>query len=538
MVQFQSGHGRDMLGRPAYSRLHLRACTAMVMILALTLSVPCAIAYAEKSPYDWAHIRLDYVRQEKARHLRHFCDRVHALALQASKDESVISFFHMNLEYSRVLAQGSAPEDLAATLAELREGFNRYYIENYLLFYDFLFVDMQGKVFYTLRKEEDINTYLGQGATEDNALAQCKSDSSVGEVFIDFHEYGPSSEPAAFFVEPVQKDGVQIGRIVLQCAINKVNTLFALTEDLGKTGETFLVNQDGYMLTESSFEGASTILDKRLDDRNIKAKFAEGTGHRTVTDYRGFTALSSFEVVSFLGTRWLVVAKMDKDEVCTEEYGRHRKYYAHRLIEYLNDAEPPPFRDSQSIAGQRVRRVDMDEFLKAESGEVLETFGVSTCTGLVGANPGRFGYLAHISPRDKVYGSDDTNLVGQMVMKIKNFDIYPSEIQDVVFIVVATHLESLINIIDKLTEEGILLSQIHVMYNKQAAAATVLYDYQENALAVTWRTSGSQGGKQTQSIEDAVNMGDVIERLMAAEQGGFRAAENSTAAGTIEVEKH
>ena len=493
---------------------HSTRAVAVTLILLTFIAQPF-VSHAERSPYEWAQVRLDFARNEKVAHLKYFCDRIHKLAQQAATDESVIGFFNINLQYSQAVAEGPVPDKLTVTVEELRKGFNRYYIENYLSFYDFLLVDMQGRVFYTLRKESDFTANLLEQASKGSRLAQCLKDCPEQEVFIDFHEYGPSSEPASFFVEPIRIDGVQKGWIVLQCAINKINTLFAWTEDLGNTGETFLVNQEGYMLTESSFEVASTILKKHLDDRNIQPKFEEGTGHRTVTDYRGFTVLTSFEVVSFLGTRWLVVAKIDKAEITTEHYSRHRRYFGDLFLEYLRKADIPPSRPVTATSPRSALRVDMDEFLKAGNGELLETFGVSTCTGLIGTYPGRFGYLAHISPRDKVYGSDDTNLLGQMVMRIENFDIYPSEIHDVQFVVVATHLESLLNIMDKLIEEGFLLSQIQIMVNQQAHSATMFYDYQKSELTVTWKMMDPATTLVTHYLEDAYSASVILEEMMA-----------------------
>ena len=355
---------------------------------------------------------------------------------------------------------------------------------------------------------------LMEGKTAESALGRCLRESPESEAFVDFQEYGPSREPAAFFVEPMRREGALIGWIVLQCAINKVNSLFAFTEDLGQTGETFLVNQDGYMLTESNFAGASTILTKRLDDRNIQAKFAEGRGHRTITDYRGRTALTSFEVMPFMGTRWLAVAKIDKDEVTSEHYALHRRYYGDKLLENLRKAPPAPSRESSLSADRRTLRVDMDEFSKAGAGERLQTFGVSTCTGFLAVCPGRFGYLAHISPRDRIYGVGGTNLLGQMAKKIKMFDIYKYERHDVAFFVVATHFDSLLNIIDKILEEDFLLSQIRVMYNGQAETAAIIYDYDENTLGVTWRTKGEDENQRFHNMEDAVDVSRIIERLI------------------------
>jgi len=505
--------GPKVLVRSITNNLRLHA-VCLILCVAWT---PVSVARAEKGPYEWALIRLDYARQEKVGQLRSFWDRMHALARQAAEDRLVAPCFDINLQYSLAIERGPVPDSLAQRVAELRQEFNAYYIQNYFAFYDIAFVSLDGKAFFSIRRGFGPSGNLLAEESRDSALAQCLQKRPRQEAFVDFHRHKPLAKPAAFFIEPVYRDGDQKGWIVLQCAINKVNTLLAWTDELGQTGETFLVNQRGYMLTESNFDGASTILTKRLDDRNVQAKFADGSGHRTVTDYRGRTALTSFEVVEFLGTRWLVVAKMDTDEIVTEHYVQHRRYYADKLLDHLAATPSPALREPPTLERRETMRVDLDEFLKADRGQRLHTFGISTCTGVLAAYPGKFAYLAHISPKDKLYGSEDTNLLGPMIKRIKGFDIYRCQRHQVVFVIVAPHVNTLLGIVDKLVEEGFMLSQIRVMYRPEAASATVRYDYPTDELVVTWRAAGDIGDRRAHAMAEAANVGTIIQSVMDAE---------------------
>jgi hypothetical protein len=473
-----------------------------------------------RNPSDWARIRLDYARKEKVAQLREFCGRMHGLARQAASDETVLRFFDINRRYAEAERKGDAPVALRENVEILREEFNTYYIQNYFSFYDILFVDRDGDIFYTIRKESDFEGNLFTAETAPLALAPCIAQEPESETFVDFHLYGPSGAAAAFFVEPAVKNGAAAGWLVLQCAVNKLNSIFAWTEDLGQTGETFLVNENGYMLTESNFAGESTILRKHLDDRNIQAKFAEGEGHRTVTDYRGQTALSSFEVFPFLGVRWLVVAKMDHDEIVTSHYTRHDRYYSDRFIARLSEMELPPGREAQPEKGEEVLRVDMDEYRKARPGEALETFGVSTCTALIATFPDTFGYMAHISVRDRMYGASVTNLLGQMLKKITTFDIYLSEKRKLQFLIAAPHTQTVSAIARTLIDRGFMLSQIGVLYHPEADSAAITWACSGNCLQVDWKISGSESARITWTSEDAVNMGEVIEEIMQDEENG------------------
>ncbi len=488
---------------------------ALILFFLLCTASP---VYAVKGVYDWAFVKLDYMRQEKVDKLKTLCSRTHELALRVSEDPLVRASFDINLQFLYAGRRGTIPDELDKRVSELRKSFDSYYIENYFTFYNIMFIGTDGDIIYSTRKEPYPDNNLLTGDTKDSALSLCLKNKPQKEMFVDFQYWKPSNEPAAFFIEPLHKDGVHTGWIILQCAVNKFNTILALTEDLGQTGETFLVNRKGYMLTESNFKGSSTILKKRLDDRNIQAKFTEGHGHRTVTDYRGCVAFSSFEVVSFMGTTWLVVAKVDRDEIITQHYTRYRRYYAEKLLSYLKDSNlPPPSNPVPSFQKPAIR-IDMDEFLKAGKGERLHTFGISTCTGLLAAYPGKFAYMAHISPMDRLYGKDETNLLGQMIKKIKSFDTYRSERRHVIFVLAAPHLESLLAAVDKLVEEGFLLAQIRVMYNSKADKAAMSYDYVSNELTVSWSTKNNPAEKTGYLMQDTRNVGEIIRSIMQSEE--------------------
>ena len=490
--------------------------TLITLLIGLINVLSAVSAHAEKNPYDWAFIQLDYVRQEKVEQLDRFTKKIHTLANQASTDETIVSFFNMNRYYHNLCKSQKASSSLTNDIKKMRQHFNSYYIKNYFVFYDILFVDMTGSVFYTLRKETDINIDMRNNGKILGMLQKAILSKPDQEVFIDYYEYTPSSEPAAFFIEPVFKQGVQDGWIILQCSINSLNSIFSATDDLGQTGETFLVNRKGLMLTESYFKGHSTILKERLDDRNIKAKFNEKKGHRVVTDYRGEIALSSFEVFEFLGTSWLVVAKIDKDEITTQHYKQHSRYYVNLLVKHLKaTTSQPPDKSAKATGYKTALRVDMDEFLKAENNEALETWGVSTCTAFLAIVPQKFGYLAHISPKDKIYNNNDTNLLAQITKKIKNFDIYPFEKREVVFIVIAPHLDGLGNIIKRLIEDDFLLSQIRVAYNRNAKTAAVVYNYSNNDLIITWSLTNEHGTQILYDIKNTTNIGKTIEQMMS-----------------------
>ena len=493
-------------------------CKSFMISLAILLgnSLISFASTASPTPFDWAFVRLDYARNEKVSQLKHFCEVIHRKASKAGRDDVMINFFDVNEKYCRMVRENKVPKRFVEKTAEFRNAFKNYYVQNYLAFYDILFVDRSGNICYSIRKELDSRQNLLDDDFSETPLGQCLRSAPGEEKFVDFHHYAASDEPASFFVEPVYKADKHLGWIVLQFAINKINSLFAGAEQLGQNGEVFVVDQQGRMLTESSFEGEPTILKKHLDNANIKVKFSEGKGHRTVIDYRGFRALTSFEVVEFLGTKWLVVAKVDESQITTEHFIQHRKYYGEKIIKHI--AGLPPAGDdkkpSHPSRDRKIIRVDMDEFVKANHGELLKTIGVSTCTAIIATYPGKFGYLAHISPLDRIYGSGTTNLLGHITLKIKTYDIYKYERRRVRFVIVAKHFDSLMNAVNKLVDEGFLLSQISFLYHPQARCANVTYDYSEDNVCVQWLFDHKSLCSHMHHAGAAHNLDDIIKNYL------------------------
>jgi len=500
-----------------------RACGWILgVLILLSCNTP---VFADKTPYDWALVQLDYIREEKTDQLTKYITKLHRAAQKARNDKTVLTFFEMNRLYFKACQSQDPPQSLTRDIQQMRQHFNTHYIQNYLGFYDILFVNIKGEVFYTLRKEADTCQDMIHGRDGSGPLQKVIRSRPDQEVFIDYHEYPPSSEPAAFFIEPVKAKGKHVGWLALQCPINKLNSIFAATNDLGHTGETFLVNHAGLMLTESYFKGESTILKTRLDDRNINAKFAEKKGHRVVIDYRDTTALTAFEVFDFMDTHWLVVAKIDKEEITTQHYQRHKRYYFDQMVQWLKRQPSISGTVAADLDHSHLIRVDMDEFIRGQGEDSLETWGVSTCTALLAAVPGKLAYLAHISPQDKVYGQSGTDLLSQVTKKLKNFEIYPYEKRKVQFAAIAPHFKGLANIITHLIHEGFMLSQIHIGYDPKARAAAVQYHCRTNRLVLSW--SFDQGKpaitQVSQDMNNLVQAGNLMETIMAMDaQGNFK----------------
>jgi hypothetical protein len=72
--------------------------------------------------------------------------------------------------------------------------------------------------------------------------------------------------------------------------------------------------------------------------------------------------------------------------------------------------------------------------------------------------------------------------------------------------------------IDKLIEEGFLLSQIQVIFNADAASGALEYDYTKDDLTVTWKPDKALGNPAMHGMKDCLSVGGIIEKIMQSDR--------------------
>lgn len=485
--------------------------TIKFLIIAFCLFVMDSSIYTV-NPCIQTYEMLDAIRVKKRTQLFHYLERIKEKANAIRDDTLMHEFFKVKNSYFKLRKAGSVPQELIGAIEKLKQTVQYHYLHHYLVFYDILCIDTSGNIFYTIRKQADYHKNVFTGELVNTPFSRhLQTDPHVS--YIDYQYYDISGEPSAFFIEPVIDSSGLIGWFVLQCAINKINSLFTIDDQLGITGEVFLVNRDHYMLTDSRFNASSTILKQKLSGENISSKFMEQRGHKAVVDYRGRRVLSSFEVCSFLGSEWLLIAKIDEDEIYTSFYKRNKQRGYSFIQQALSETKNTSCRSLISL-DKKLIEVDMDEFRRARSEEILFTHGVSTCTAVLATLPGKFSYLSHISPYDKIYDKSHTDLLGHMLKQIANFEILQCEKQKLEFVVVAPHMATLKNIVDILVQQDYFLSQIIVMSQPAAQYANVYNDYTSNKTIIRWKMHdrASQQSTLIHDVASASSLGDHFRR--------------------------
>lgn len=383
-------------------------------------------------------------------------------------------------------------------------------------FYDILFVDESGYVFHSMRREADFRENFFSGALSSTKLARRLAEvDDIG--FVDYELYPPSDEPAAFFVIAVYgSEGVETARrmgwFVLQAPLNKLNSILSDRRGLGRTGEVYLVNTDKRMMTDSRFRPSSAELALSVETEAVSAALELGAGNAVIRDYRETRVLSSFESFELLGARWVIVAEVDEDEVITEHYRRYRAEYRAEILRYLGRS--PLELELPAVSSSRVRRVDMNEFRGTGPDVGLSTAGVATCTGVAAVLPGRFGYLAHIGPSDRIYGQPDlghNDVLGDMMDRIERYDIVPAELSQLEFTIVATHELSFASALDTLLARGVELEQIRFALNPGARFADMRLEPGGGGVGIEWVSP--EGARAGMAGHDVDTLGRIVRRL-------------------------
>lgn len=115
----------------------------------------------------------------------------------------------------------------------------------------------------------------------------------------------------------IRGTGEVIGVLANRYETKELSHILSDKEGMGSTGEAYMVNGDGYMITDSRFE-KDTFLKRKVDDEPVKLFKSQGklmTG--IYRDYRNSLVVGSSNGESLdkeFGLNWLILAEIDAKE--------------------------------------------------------------------------------------------------------------------------------------------------------------------------------------------------------------------------------
>lgn len=189
-------------------------------------------------------------------------------------------------------------------------------------YYDVFLFDKNGNLIYSVFKELDYATNMITGQWQKSGLAKVyqktiQNNDKNAVIFEDFAPYEPSANaPASFIAHSVYDSaGDKIGVIAYQMPISRINTIMTLGEGLQKTGEAYIIGTDALMRSQSSFAEQNTILKTKIETVSARNALKGETGITSFKGYRNQRVLSSYQPLTFKGTKWAIIAEINESEI-------------------------------------------------------------------------------------------------------------------------------------------------------------------------------------------------------------------------------
>ncbi len=153
-----------------------------------------------------------------------------------------------------------------STTVKLRNEFEKLINEND--YYNFLFIDKDGNVLFSVRNENILGQNIFSGNLRTTLLSETarKSLESGKILFSDLDFFEPSyNNVSGFFIQPaINSEGQIIGLLTLQITVEGLNKMIQQEAGYGETGQAYLVGDDLLLRSATRFGEKSDILTKKV----------------------------------------------------------------------------------------------------------------------------------------------------------------------------------------------------------------------------------------------------------------------------------
>lgn len=272
----------------------------------------------------------------------YFQERLNDLVLQADLSENVFLLselresyknsglplpqFVNSYDYTRIVTEHS----LDLQDYQERAGYSNIYL-----------IDIGGDILYSVAQESDLGTNLFTGLYHETDLANlCRLALKTGRpLSSDLTIYAPSGNQKTLFTAKLMVDelGEEIGFLVMQIKLEKIDALMADVSGLGATGQVFLVGNNGTLRSSLRNDPSRQVLSTQVNNPLVtewlgREEIRHGIGHE---DEKEGLVLGNFSGTSYKGEsgkkvlgisrdldslgqydmHWLMIAEIDEEEV-------------------------------------------------------------------------------------------------------------------------------------------------------------------------------------------------------------------------------
>ncbi len=222
--------------------------------------------------------------------------------------------------------------------------------------YDIFLIHTDGDIVYTVSKKSELGMIIPDSELINSPLGKAftiaRSMGADDTAVADFEPYSPSAgAPAAFMMAQMRNTkGKLEGFVAFQVPIEKINDIMLRRNGMGKTGESYLVGQDGYMRSDSYLdpEGHSVTASfknhTKVDTEATRNGLAGNDGEKVIMDYNGNPVLSVWNPIEVgNGIRWVMMSEIDVaeafspvDEQGNEFYAKYKNMYGYYDLFLIN----------------------------------------------------------------------------------------------------------------------------------------------------------------------------------------------------------
>lgn len=193
---------------------------------------------------------------------------------------------------------------------------NGGYGELYLL-------DIEGLVTYSVTKGDEFLSNVAEIAGGNNGLKtvfeQAKALEEGGVAVSSFEAYAPVGGAASMFVaSPIYVNNfgqISFGGVVaIRVEASTLDTVVSNRKDLGATGQTYVVNADGMLLSNKPLSDTPTALQEASDAGVVRAALGGSEAAAIETGPDGIDRLMVARPISFQGNNWAIAAEKTVEE--------------------------------------------------------------------------------------------------------------------------------------------------------------------------------------------------------------------------------
>jgi len=172
-------------------------------------------------------------------------------------------------------------------------------------FEDIMLVSTEGKIELTGARHE---TEVGIDISSEAYFKEGREKTYFTDLF--YNKF--SNKNQMYVVTPCfDLQGMFVGCVMIEMIMEEIYRILEDREGLGDTGETYIVNRDKLMVSESRFQKDS-VLKLRVDTVGVNEGLKGTRGQDIYRDYRNKPVFGAWYPIKY--TNWVLLAEMDKEE--------------------------------------------------------------------------------------------------------------------------------------------------------------------------------------------------------------------------------